>query len=103
MPRLSEAISTLKIDGKTFTSPEWWSSKHKLTRQVKNENLTKELIQKHTQKLVGSLEVNTLESQPSADVYVRQMQTLLDTDKYGDFAPWNPIFRKSRPIFIDRK
>ena len=102
MVKLSEAISTLKIDGKTFTNPEWWSSKHKLTRQVKNEVLTKELIQKHTERLVGSLEVNTLESQPSTDVYIREMQTLLDTDKFSEFAPWNPVFRKTKPIFIKK-
>lgn len=103
MPKLSEAISTLKIDGKTFTNPEWWSSKHKLTRQVKNENTMKELIQKHTRKLVGSLEVITLENQPSTDVYVKQMHSLLDSEAFSEFAPWNAVFRKTKPIFINRK
>ena len=44
MPKLSEALTTLTVGGKKFQNPEWWSSKHKLTREVKRENSTKEIM-----------------------------------------------------------
>ena len=103
MPKLSEALTTLTVGGKKFQNPEWWSSKHKLTREVKRENSTKEIIQRLTPKIGGQLEVVTLEKQPSADIYVRQMQTMLDSEKYNEFAPWSPIHRKTKVIFINRK
>jgi hypothetical protein len=53
--------------------------------------------------LVGSLEVITLENQPSTDVYVKQMHSLLDSEAFSEFAPWNAVFRKTKPIFINRK
>lgn len=103
MPKLSEALTTLTVGGKKFQNPEWWSSKHKLTREVKREISTKEIVQRLTPRIGGQLEVVTLEKQPSADIYVRQMQTMLDSEKYKEFAPWNPIHRKTKIIFINRK
>lgn len=103
MVKLSEALTTLTVGNKKFKNPEWWSSKHKLTREVKSENALKDAIQRHTSKIGGQLEIITIETQPPMDVYVRQMQTLLDSDKYKEFAPWNPIHRKTKTIFIDNK
>lgn len=103
MPKLSEALTTLTVGGKKFQNPEWWSSKHKLTRKVKQENTIKEIIQRNTPKIGGQFEVVTLENQPPADVYVRQMQTMLDSEKFSEFAPWNPIHRKTNIVFINRE
>lgn len=102
MVKLSEALTTLTVGGKKFKNPEWWSSKHKLTREVKKVNSTKEIIQRLTPRIGGELEVITLEKQPPTDLYVRQMHSLLDNDKYSEFAPWSPIYRKSRVILINR-
>lgn len=103
MPKLSEALTTLTVGNKKFQNPEWWSSKHKLTREVKRENTTKEIIQRLTPRIGGQLEVITLENQPPADVLVKRMHSELDNSKYEEFAPWSPIFRKTKPIFIKRK
>ena len=77
MPKLSEALTTLTVGGKKFQNPEWWSSKHKLTREVKRENSTKEIIQRLTPRIGGQLEVVTLEKQPPADVYVDKCKLCL--------------------------
>ena len=103
MPKLSEALSTLTVGGKKFQNPEWWSSKHKITREVKRENVMKEIIERNTSKIGGQLEVVSLENQPQTDVYVRQMQTMLDSDQFSEFAPWNPIHRKTKVVFVDKK
>ena len=103
MPKLSEALTTLTVGNKKFQNPEWWSSKHKLTREVKRENTTKEIIQRLTPRIGGQLEVITLENQPPADVYIKQMHSLLDNEAYSEFAPWSAVFRKTKPIFVNRK
>lgn len=103
MVKLGEAISSLKIDGlsyknKTFKNPEWWSAAHKLKREIKRSEEIKEIAK--SARFNTSYQVVTLERQPSIDHYVREMQTQLDWRQYGTFAPWNPIFNKSKTIVV---
>lgn len=103
MPKLSDTIGILKIGKKTFKKPEWWNSKHQLNKQIKSEEKTVKLIKKHTPRIAGEYTINTLESQPATDVYVKQLHSQLDNTKYNELAPWNPAFRKSYVILVNKK
>ena len=45
-------------------------------------------------------QVVTLEDQPPIDQFVRGMRSKLDWGDYQTYAPWNPIFNKSKTIII---
>ncbi len=97
MPRLSEALTHLQVGKKNFKNPEWWSAKHKLTREVKRSIKAAEVRQKPN--LRFSYTTNSLE-QPSADMYIRQAKAKVDRAEYAELAPWNPVFRKSKTIIL---
>jgi hypothetical protein len=101
MPKLSLLVSKLNVDGKTYNNPEWWASKHKITRKVKREQIYNDLIQQHIKgKLDTSVSYRLNGEAETADSYVKRMSTLLDVPQYSEYAPWNPVFRKYTTVPI---
>ena len=103
MVKLGEAISSLKIDGlsyknKTFKNPEWWSAAHKLKKEIKRSEEIKNIAK--SARFNTRYEVVTLDEQPSIDRYVKGMQSSLDWGQYQTYAPWNPVFNKSKTIIV---
>lgn len=98
MPKLSEIIGSLTINGKKYNNPEWWNTKHKLNKAIKNTVNVKQIVQESNLKI--SMTRNSLEHQPRIDTYVQTMRAKLDLDEYKEFAPWNPIFQKRNTAFI---
>ncbi len=103
MPKLSLMVSKLQVDGKTFNNPEWWSSKHKLTKKVKKAQIVESIAKDYVKGKLRSVcyRLNSAEEE-RVDAYVRQMSTLLDYPQYTEYAPWSPVFRKytTLPIII---
>ena len=97
MSKIGNLISKLQIDGKTFKNPEWWSTKHKLKCNVRDneEFVTRVDLKK-------SYQVNSETEMPS-DLLISEMRAALDSPRFSEFAPWNPVFRKSNPIITLRK
>lgn len=96
MPTLADAVKLLKVGDKTFDSPQWWSTQHKLKKQVKYNEVVKKVAQKANFRT--SYNVVTLENQPTIDEYVANMSTKTLQSSYNEFAPWNSAFRKSKTI-----
>lgn len=46
--------------------------------------------------------VVTLNTQPKVDEYVSKMISSAEYVESGDFAPWNPAYRKSKTLVIFR-
>ena len=95
MPKIGDLVSKLQIDGKTFKNPEWWSTKHKLKCSVRGKYLEK--VNART-----TLRINSGED-ISSDSFIREMEAELDSSKYKELAPWNPIFNKQKNIITFRK
>ncbi len=100
MPRLTDVIRKIKVNGKTFNNPEWWSSKHKLGKVAKRNEFIANL--KANTDLRASFHVNPLR-QLSTDAYTETLRYDLDKPQYAEFAPWNPMFRKFRQIILFKK
>ena len=99
MPKLSSMIGSLSIDGKNFKNPEWWAAKHKINREIKKETKHIEMlnsIKANAQFSVSYAKTNL--AQLSADEFIRSMKTQLDSPKFSEFAPWNPMFKNSKNI-----
>ncbi len=97
MPKIGDLVSKLQIKDKTFKNPEWWSTKHKLKRNLReNEEYIEKLNARTTLKINSGDDI-------SSDTFIREMQASLDSPRYGELAPWNPIFNKSKNIIIFRK
>ena len=99
MPKLSSMIGSLSIDGKDFKNPEWWAAKHKINREIKKETKRIEMLNsiKANARFSGTCEKSSL-APLSADEFIRSMKTQLDSPKFSEFAPWNPMFKNSKNI-----
>ena len=97
MPKIGDLISKLQINGKTFEKPEWGSTTHKLKCQIRNAENFKEAMHART-----TFSVNSGVDIP-ADLYIREMRDSLDSPRYKELAPWNPIFNKPKNIITYHK
>ena len=100
MPRLSDVVATLNVRGKVFDKPEWWSSAHKLKRELKKTQWLKDI--KANSDLRFSYSVSPLEPL-SVDKYVSSCKDYCSTDKFAEFAPWNPMFAKVKSLILFKK
>ena len=102
MPTLADSISKLKIDGKTFNNPQWWSSTHKITRQVKKANEMKDLYRKYIGKinLKTSYKIVTVDEIPRTDIYIKRLRQDAGNVEFNTFAPWNSIFNKYKTLIM---
>lgn len=103
MVRFADLVSKITIEktttkAKVFKNPEWWSTQHKLKKEVKNAEMIKEAAK--SAGFNSSYKVITLENQPPVDQFIREMRTKLDWQQYNTYAPWNPIFNKSDTIIV---
>jgi hypothetical protein len=96
MPTLADAVKLLKVGDKTFDSPQWWSTQHKLKKHTKYNEVVKKVAQKANFGI--NYRVVTLENQPTVDEYVSMMASKMEYPAYKEYAPWNPAFRKSKTI-----
>lgn len=101
MPKLADSVSRLKIGNKTFQNPEWWSTQHKLKRMTKYNDFIKGVAKKANYRT--TLNVVTLERQPSIDEYIYQAKSNMDLDCYTEYTPWNTSYRKSKTIITFSK
>lgn len=94
MPKIGNLISKLQIEGKTFNNPQWWSTKSKLKSSIKSmENFKTHLNAKNF------YTVNKNDSQ-TAEMLIRSFKSDLDAPKYGEFASWNPMFKKEKNMVV---
>ncbi len=100
MPKLSDVVTTLRVQGKTFNKPEWWSSAHKLKREVKVQQYLESI--KANSNLRTSYRVTPLNTL-SADEYAARCKDDCALENDGDLAPWNPVFRKFKTIILYKK
>ncbi len=93
MAKIGDLVTKLQIGEKTFKNPEWWSTQHKLKREVKQEELFKPKIN------TATYSVNSFKNL-SADTFVKELKSNLDFPRYKEFAPWSSMFNKYKNIII---
>lgn len=105
MPTLAQAISILKVDGKTFKEPEGLTSTHKLKKELKKEISTNELIKNIASKANFRIgyQVVTVDKTPSSDIFIKTLLGELDNPKYNEYAPWDTAFKNFKRIITFRK
>ena len=96
MPTLADSISMLKIGKKAFQNPEWWSSQHKLKSATKYNEIVTTVAKKANFR--NEYRTVTISDQPPVDEYISSTLSRLDLPGSSDYAPWNPMFRKSKTI-----
>ncbi len=96
MPTLADSISMIKIGKVVFNNPDCLSSHLKLKKEPKNNALVANVMQKANFR--NEYQVVTLENQPTADEYISTSLSKMDFDCSDVYAPWNPMFRKSKTL-----
>ena len=103
MVKLADLVTKITIERttakpKVIRNPEWWAVHHRVKKELKNKIMVEDIAK--SARFNTSYQVVTLERQPSMDLYVKNMQAQLDWKQYTTFAPWNPIFNKSKTIIV---
>ncbi len=99
MPTLGQAISTLKINGQTHIMPALADSSRKLNMEIQKELR----IKKEYKAAINGTDFGTewrIEKfeQSDIDTFTKEVSSKLDLPQYETYAPWNPIYKKSKTI-----
>jgi len=98
MARIGDLVSSIQVGKKRFKKPEWWSTTHKLKKEIKYEQYCKA-----NSNLTCSYRINTAGESKDINSIVSNYISDLSSDSHKVFAPWNPMFRQFKTIVIFRK
>lgn len=95
MPKIGDLVSILQVGNKTYQKPQYWSTKHKLKKTLKMEQLCKLKVN-----LNSSYRVNSNEPKNGIQTINKYNSSLVNLSEDKELAPWAPELKRFKTLIL---